>query len=58
MDPDHDAAGAHGAVEAFDRGWHLMCEKPRGLTARASGSWSGPWKGCAPVTAENYRRDR
>ena len=52
---------AHHAVaaEAFDRGWHVMCEKPLGLTARACRIMVEAAESAGRVlsTAENYRRD-
>lgn len=47
------------AAEAFDRGWHVMCEKPLGLTARACGIMVEAAEAAGRVlsTAENYRRD-
>lgn len=52
---------AHHAVaaEAFDRGWHVMCEKPLGLTARACRIMVEAAEAAGRVlsTAENYRRD-
>ena len=47
------------AVEAFERGWHVMCEKPLGLTARACQRMVQAAAQHEKVlsTAENYRRD-
>ena len=47
------------AAEAFDRGWHVMCEKPLGLTARACRIMVDAAESAGRVlsTAENYRRD-
>ncbi len=47
------------AVEAFERGWHVMSEKPLGLTARACALMvqSAAQHGKVLSTAENYRRD-
>ncbi len=47
------------AVEALDRGWHVMCEKPLGLTARACRLMldAAAASGRVLSTAENYRRD-
>ncbi|SVD76376.1 uncharacterized protein METZ01_LOCUS429230, partial [marine metagenome] len=47
------------AVEALDRGWHVMSEKPLGLTARACRIIldSAEHSGTVLSTAENYRRD-
>ena len=47
------------AVEAFERGWHVMSEKPLGLTARACGLMvqAAAQHDRVLSTAENYRRD-
>jgi predicted dehydrogenase len=47
------------AVDAFERGWHVMSEKPLGLTARACKIMvdAAAKAGCVLSTAENYRRD-
>jgi predicted dehydrogenase len=47
------------AVEALERGWHVMSEKPLGLTARACRLIveAAAASGCVLSTAENYRRD-
>jgi predicted dehydrogenase len=47
------------AVEAFERGWHVMSEKPLGLTARACRLMvqAAAEHGKVLSTAENYRRD-
>ncbi len=47
------------AVEAMERGWHAMCEKPVGLTARACKLMreAAERTGCILSVAENYRRD-
>ncbi|MBT3341388.1 MAG: Gfo/Idh/MocA family oxidoreductase [Gemmatimonadetes bacterium] len=47
------------AVEAFERGWHVMSEKPLGLTARACQLMvrAAGQHGKVLSTAENYRRD-
>lgn len=47
------------AVEAFERGWHVMSEKPLGLTARACKLMvdAAATHGRVLSTAENYRRD-
>ena len=47
------------AVEAFERGWHVMSEKPLGLTARACQLMvrSAAQHDRVLSTAENYRRD-
>lgn len=47
------------AVEAFERGWHVMSEKPLGLTARACQLMmnAAQQHDCVLATAENYRRD-
>ena len=47
------------AVEALGRGWHVMCEKPLGLTARACRLMveAAEASGRVLSTAENYRRD-
>ncbi len=46
-------------VEAIERGWHAMIEKPVGLTVRASNRIRAAAKGAGRVisVAENYRRD-
>ena len=47
------------AIEAFERGWHVMSEKPLGLTARACQLMvrAATHHGRVLSTAENYRRD-
>ncbi|MGY8825703.1 MAG: Gfo/Idh/MocA family protein [Candidatus Latescibacterota bacterium] len=47
------------AVEAMERGWHALCEKPVGLTARACKIMreTAERTGCILSVAENYRRD-
>ncbi len=47
------------AIEAMERGWHMMCEKPMGLTARACKLMIAKAQetGCVLSVAENYRRD-
>lgn len=47
------------AVEAFERGWHVMSEKPLGLTARACLRMvqAAAQHNRVLSTAENYRRD-
>ena len=47
------------AIEAFERGWHVMSEKPLGLTARACQLMvrSAAQHDRVLSTAENYRRD-
>jgi predicted dehydrogenase len=47
------------AVEAMERGWHVLCEKPVGLTARACKLMreAAARTGCILSVAENYRRD-
>ena len=47
------------AVEAMERGWHVLCEKPMGLTARACKQMIAVAQktGCILSVAENYRRD-
>ncbi len=47
------------AVDAFERGLHVMSEKPLGLTSRACQRMlqSAAHHGCVLSTAENYRRD-
>lgn len=47
------------AVEACERGWHVMSEKPLGLTARACQLMmqAAAKHNCVLSTAENYRRD-
>ena len=47
------------AVDAFDRGWHVMSEKPLGLTSRACQIMmqAAARNECVLSTAENYRRD-
>jgi predicted dehydrogenase len=47
------------AVEAFERGWHVMSEKPLGLTARACQLMvqAAARHDRVLSTAENYRRD-
>ena len=47
------------AVEAMERGWHALCEKPVGLTARACKLMreAAERTGCILSVAENYRRD-
>jgi predicted dehydrogenase len=47
------------AIEALQRGWHAMVEKPMGLTVRACNLMrkAAGQSGCILSTAENYRRD-
>ena len=47
------------AIEALERGWHAMCEKPMGLTARACKMMIAKARetGRTLSVAENYRRD-
>ncbi|MBM3235806.1 Gfo/Idh/MocA family oxidoreductase [Candidatus Poribacteria bacterium] len=47
------------AIEALQRGWHAMVEKPMGLTVRACNLMrqAAEQSGCILSTAENYRRD-
>jgi predicted dehydrogenase len=47
------------AVEALQRGWHAMVEKPLGLTIRACNmiQRASQTSGRVLATAENYRRD-
>ena len=47
------------AIEAMERGWHAMCEKPMGLTVRACNLMIAKAEetGCILSVAENYRRD-
>ena len=47
------------AIEALERGWHAMCEKPMGLTARACKMMLAKARetGRTLSVAENYRRD-
>ena len=47
------------AVDALRRGWHVMCEKPMGLTARSCNLMleAAEGSGCVLSVAENYRRD-
>lgn len=47
------------AVEAMERGWHALCEKPVGLTSRACKLMreASERTGCILSVAENYRRD-
>ncbi len=47
------------AIEAMERGWHAMCEKPMGLTSRACKQMIAKAQetGCVLSVAENYRRD-
>ena len=47
------------AVEAMERGWHVLCEKPVGLTTRACKLMreASERTGCILSVAENYRRD-
>jgi predicted dehydrogenase len=47
------------AVEALQRGWHIMLEKPMGLTVRACNLIRQAAQGADRVVsvAENYRRD-
>ncbi|MCY3761127.1 MAG: Gfo/Idh/MocA family oxidoreductase [Gemmatimonadetes bacterium] len=47
------------AIEAMERGWHAMCEKPMGLTVRACKQMiaKAEESGCILSVAENYRRD-
>ena len=50
----------HGlVVEALDRGWHVMCEKPVGLTVQCCDVMRKAHAGTGLVlsVAENYRRD-
>ena len=50
----------HGVViEALERGWHVMCEKPAGLTVRSCRRMREAHQGTGLVlsVAENYRRD-
>lgn len=60
VDITTEASAHHNvAVAAFDLGWHVLCEKPLGLTVRACNRIldaqrrSGKWLS----VAENYRRD-
>ena len=47
------------AIEAMERGWHALCEKPMGLTVRACRRMTAKAEetGCILSVAENYRRD-
>ena len=47
------------AVEAIQNGWHVMVEKPAGLTVRACNQirLAAEGSGCVISVAENYRRD-
>ena len=47
------------AVDAMERGWHVLCEKPVGLTTRACKLMreASERTGCILSVAENYRRD-
>ena len=47
------------AIEAMERGWHAMCEKPMGLSIRACKRMIAKAQetGCVLSVAENYRRD-
>lgn len=47
------------AEEALERGWHVMVEKPVGLTVRASNRIRRAAEGSGKIVsvAENYRRD-
>ena len=47
------------AIEALERGWHLMIEKPMGLTVRACNLINSAAEAAGRVVsvAENYRRD-
>ena len=47
------------AIEAMQRGWHMMCEKPMGLTARACKLMIAKAQETGRIlsVAENYRRD-
>ena len=47
------------AIEALERGWHAMCEKPMGLTSRACKMMvaKAQQAGRTLSVAENYRRD-
>ncbi len=47
------------AIEALQRGWHAMVEKPMGLTVRACNLMrkASEQSDCILSTAENYRRD-
>ena len=47
------------AIEALQRGWHAMVEKPMGLTVRACNLMreAAEQSDCILSTAENYRRD-
>lgn len=53
--PYHHSLG----VDALDRGWHAMIEKPVGLTVRACNliRAAAERSGCVTSVAENYRRD-
>ena len=46
-------------IDALERGWHVMCEKPVGLTARACKLLRDAVRASGHVlsVAENYRRD-
>jgi predicted dehydrogenase len=47
------------SIAALERGWHVMCEKPMGLTLRACQAMIGAARRANRVlsVAENYRRD-
>jgi len=47
------------AIEALQRGWHVMLEKPMGLTVRACNliRHAAEQSDCILSVAENYRRD-
>ena len=47
------------AIEALQRGWHVMVEKPMGLTVRACNLMrhAAEQSDCILSVAENYRRD-
>ena len=54
-------AGSHHivATTAFDLGWHVLCEKPMGITIRAANRILAAQRRAGKVlsVAENYRRD-
>jgi len=54
-------AGSHHivATQAFDLGWHVLCEKPLGITIRAANRILAAQQRAGKVlsVAENYRRD-
>ena len=54
-------AGSHHVVAttAFDLGWHVLCEKPMGITMRAANRILAAQQRADKVlsVAENYRRD-